>query len=107
VDFLGLRQVNIDMMAGVLPGINVTWIRPFSVVSWIHWKFYELAAKQNISEPSGEQLRVWKEKVETLLHGATSWKAYRVCLESASTHLVTALCLWSFSLGVELPLTPA
>lgn len=68
VDFLGLRQVNIDMMAGVLPGINnVTWwIRPFSVVSWIYWKFYELAAKQNISEPSGVQLRVWKEKVETL-----------------------------------------
>jgi hypothetical protein len=68
VDFLGLRQVNIDMMAGVLPGINnVTWwIRPFSVVSWIYWKFYELAGKQNISEPSGEQLRVWKEKVETL-----------------------------------------
>jgi hypothetical protein len=68
VDFLGLRQVNIDMMAGVLPGINnVTWwIRPFSVVSWIYWKFYELAARQNISQPSGEQLRVWKEKVETL-----------------------------------------
>jgi hypothetical protein len=41
-------------------------IRPFSVVSWIYWKFYELAAKQNISEPSGEQLRVWKGKVETL-----------------------------------------
>lgn len=26
VDFLGMRQVNVNMMAGVLPGINnVTW----------------------------------------------------------------------------------
>lgn len=68
VDFLGLRQVNIDMMAGVLPGINnVTWwIRPFSVLSWIYWKFYELASQQKIAQPTGEQLRVWREKVETL-----------------------------------------
>src|SRR5262245_19907864 len=68
VDFLGLRQVNIDMMSGVLPGINnVTWwIRPFSVLSWIYWKFYEIASQQKISHPSAEQLRSWKEKVETL-----------------------------------------
>jgi hypothetical protein len=68
VDFLGMRQVNVNMMAGVLPGINnVTWwLRPFSVVSWIYWKFFHLASEAGISEPTGEQLRIWKEKVEVL-----------------------------------------
>lgn len=68
VDFLGMRQVNLDMMANCLPGFNnVTWcVRPFSVVSWIYWKFHQLAESKGAQRVTGRELRVWKEKVETL-----------------------------------------
>jgi hypothetical protein len=68
VDFLGMRQVNLDMMANCLPGFNnVTWyVRPFSVVSWIYWKFHQLAERKGAQQVTGKELRVWKEKVETL-----------------------------------------
>ena len=68
VDFLGLRQVNLDMMSNCLPGINnVTWyIRPFSVVSWIYWKFHKLSEQTGAGEVTEKDLRVWKEKAETL-----------------------------------------
>lgn len=68
VDFLGLRQVNLDMMSNCLPGINnVTWyIRPFSVVSWIYWKFYQLSERTGSGKATEKELRAWKEKVETL-----------------------------------------
>jgi len=77
VDFLGLRQVNLDMMAACLPGINnVTFhIRPFSLLSWIHWKFHALALEAGIKDPSRSQFAAFSEKVETLftwghqLHG--------------------------------------
>ena len=44
VDYLGLRQVNLDMMAMCLPGITnaTSHIRPFTVLCWIHWKFHAL-----------------------------------------------------------------
>jgi hypothetical protein len=67
VDFLGLRQVNLAMMALCLPGINnvTRYIRPFSLLSWIYWKFYVLseAKSQRVTD---KDLRAWKEKVETL-----------------------------------------
>jgi hypothetical protein len=68
VDFLGMRQVNLDMMANCLPGFNnATWyVRPFSVVSWIYWKFHQLAERRGAQKVSDKELRVWKEKVETL-----------------------------------------
>src|SRR5665213_4438193 len=68
VDFLGMRAVNLNMMAGALPGINnvTASIRPFSVVSWIYWKFYQLAQEAAITHPTDDQLRVWREKVEVL-----------------------------------------
>jgi hypothetical protein len=46
VDFLGLRQANLEMMATYLPAINnvTVYIRAFSLLSWIHWKFHELSA---------------------------------------------------------------
>jgi len=68
VDFLGMRQVNLDMMQGCLPGINnVTWyLRPFSMVSWMYWKFHLLAAAAGIQQPSKKQLAAWTEKAETL-----------------------------------------
>lgn len=68
VDFLGMRQVNLDMMANCLPGFNnvTQYVRPFSVVSWIYWKFHRLAERRGVRQVTGEELRVWKEKVETL-----------------------------------------
>jgi hypothetical protein len=68
VDFLGLRQVNLDMMSNCLPGINnvTSYIRPFSVVSWIYWKFHQLSVETGSGKATERDLRVWKEKVETL-----------------------------------------
>lgn len=79
VDFLGMRQVNVDMMAGVFPGINnVTWwVRPFTLVSWLYWKFYHLAAREGTSEPTGDQLQIWRERVEVLFtwgHRLEGWQ---------------------------------
>lgn len=67
-DFLGLRQVNVDLMDECLPGFNnvSSYVRPFSVISWIYWKFHELAASAHIDEPSLKQQQVWQEKVEIL-----------------------------------------
>jgi hypothetical protein len=67
-DFLGLRQVNVDFMDECLPGFNnvSSYLRPFSVISWIYWKFHELAAAAHVDEPELRQQQVWQEKVEVL-----------------------------------------
>jgi hypothetical protein len=68
VDFLGMRQVNLDMMYNCLPSINnVTYfLRPFSLLCWIYWKFYHLSNQKGAGKVTEKQLRVWREKVETL-----------------------------------------
>jgi hypothetical protein len=68
VDFLGLRQVNLDMMGLCLPGINnvTRYIRPFSVVSWIYWKFHQLSDQAMAGTVTNQELQIWKEKVEIL-----------------------------------------
>lgn len=68
VDFLGLRQVNLDLMAECLPGINnVTYyIRPYSVLSWIYWKFYENMKADAEDKPTAKEVIRFKEKVESL-----------------------------------------
>ena len=76
-DFLGLRAVNTNLMGQCLPGINnvVIHVRPFALISWIFWKFYQLAAVANQKMVTSDQLRVWQEKIEILftwshvLHG--------------------------------------
>ncbi len=67
-DFLGLRQVNVDLMDECLPGFNnvSSYVRPFSVISWLYWQFYNLAASAHIESPNLKQLQVWQEKVEIL-----------------------------------------
>jgi len=67
-DFLGLRQVNVDLMDECLPGFNnvSSYVRPFSVISWIYWKFHSLAASAHIDEPDLKQQQVWQEKAEIL-----------------------------------------
>lgn len=68
VDFLGLRQVNLDLMAECLPGINnVTFfIRPYSVLSWIYWKFHEAMKASGKDRASAKELISFREKVESL-----------------------------------------
>ena len=67
-DFLGLRQVNVDLMDECLPGFNNAsrFVRPFSMISWIYWKFYHLASAAKIELPEYGQLQAWKEKTEIL-----------------------------------------
>lgn len=68
VDFLGLRQANLDMMAALIPGTNnvTSYIRPFSVLSWIFWKFHGLCEKAGIDKPSSEEMRMFRERIEVL-----------------------------------------
>src|ERR1051326_6665260 len=68
VDYLGLRQVNLDLMAEYIPSINnaTYWIRPYSVICWIYWKFYRLMQDKGVDSPSEAQMIQFKEKVETI-----------------------------------------
>lgn len=68
VDFLGLRQANRELMALCLPGINnvTSYLRPFSVLAWIHWKFHQLLEQGSTKQASSKQLTEFRERVETL-----------------------------------------
>lgn len=68
VDFLGLRQANLDMMGEMIPSINnvTSYIRPFSLLSWIYWKFHELCKEAGIEEANSDDLRLFRERMEVL-----------------------------------------
>jgi hypothetical protein len=68
VDFLGLRQANLDMMAGLIPGTNnvTSYIRPFSLLSWIFWKFHNLCETQRKERPTSDDIRLFRERIEVL-----------------------------------------
>ncbi len=68
VDFLGLRQANLDMMAELIPGTNnvTSYIRPFSLLSWIFWKFYGLCEQAAKDRPDSEEMRAFRERIEIL-----------------------------------------
>jgi hypothetical protein len=67
-DFLALGQVSFDLMDECLPGINNTTrhIRPYCVLSWIYWKFYESMKADAEDQPTAKELTRFKEKVESL-----------------------------------------
>lgn len=73
VDFLGLRQVNLDMMAELIPSTNnvTDYVRPFSLLSWVFWKFYDLCAASGVEEPSRKDIDLFRERIEVLF----SWGA--------------------------------
>lgn len=73
VDFLGLRQTNLDMMAEMIPSINnvTDYIRPFSLVCWVFWKFHCLCAEAGLEKPSREDINAFRERIEVLF----SWGA--------------------------------
>ena len=68
VDFLGLRQANLDMIADLIPGTNnvTPYSRPFSVLSWIFWKFHELCERGGQLAPTNLEAREFRERIETL-----------------------------------------
>lgn len=68
VDPLGLRQVNLDLMALCLPGLtnNTKHVRAFSLLCWIHWMIQKQAKSTGLHTLSRTQQRVFQQKVETL-----------------------------------------
>lgn len=68
VDFLGLRQANLDMMADLIPGTNnvTPFIRPFSLLSWTFWKFHELCEREGRLAPTNVEARAFRERIEIL-----------------------------------------
>lgn len=73
VDFLGLRQTNLDMMAEMIPSINnvTDYIRPFSLVCWVFWKFHSLCEEVDQKEATPEDIKAFRERIEVLF----SWGA--------------------------------
>jgi hypothetical protein len=67
VDFLGTRAVNLNLMAAAIPGINnvVSWIRPFSLIAWMVWRF-ESAVRGGETQATAEDFERFTEKVESL-----------------------------------------
>lgn len=99
-DFLGLRAVNTTLMGQCLPGINNVsqYLRPFSLIAWIFWKFYQLASAAHLKSPTNEQQRIWQEKVELLftwshvLNGVQVFRAREPFLQRAvGCHSILAL----------------
>lgn len=70
VDFLGLRQANLNLMSEFLPGINnVTLrIRPYALMSWTFWAFREQLKLDNRTELSSDEYRKFREKIEVLFN---------------------------------------
>ncbi|MCF4098641.1 hypothetical protein [Maritalea mediterranea] len=68
VDFLGLRQANLDMMGEMIPSINnvTSYIRPFSLMSWVYWKFHDLCEEAGIEEANSDDLKLFRERIEVL-----------------------------------------
>jgi len=68
VDFLGLRQANLDLMATCLPGINnvTRFLRPFALLSWVHWKYHQLALAAGQQTGSSGELHAFLERAEIL-----------------------------------------
>ena len=70
IDYLGLRQANLNLMANFLPGINnVTLrLRPYALMCWVAWAFREELKAQNMPDASESLYRRFREKVEVLFN---------------------------------------
>lgn len=65
VDYLGLRQVNLSLIQGLMPGLNsnTNRIRPYALCCWIVYKFRELKKGPNFS---ASEFTAYKEALEVL-----------------------------------------
>lgn len=68
VDFLGMRQTNLDLREKCLPGFSnsTTQMRPFSVMCWIYWKLNQLVEGAGRDTITNSQARGFREKAEIL-----------------------------------------
>lgn len=68
VDFLGLRQLNLDLMDQFLPGINnvTDLIRPYSLIAWTVWKFIESSKAKHATDVGAKDYKLFREKAELL-----------------------------------------
>ena len=55
-------------MADLIPGTNnvTPYVRPFSILSWIYWKFHDLCEQSGKIEPTSEEARLFRERIEVL-----------------------------------------
>jgi hypothetical protein len=69
VDFLNLRQVNLDAMDYCFPSVNnvTLHVRPYSLMCWAHWRIVEELERRGASEVLPSQVRCFREKIESLV----------------------------------------
>ena len=68
IDPLGLRQINLDLMDSMLPGINnVTMrIRPYTLMSWAWWKAAQAAGIKGQTSAERSKLQDLVDRLEVL-----------------------------------------
>lgn len=68
VDFLGLRQVNLDLMQQLLPTVNnvVSHVRIYTLLAWAWWKAVELGRARGDDEINAAEIRSFVDRVEIL-----------------------------------------
>ena len=68
VDPLGLRQINLDLMDQVLPGVNnvARHIRPFVVVTWAWRRARQLAQRLGVAKVKVDDLRDFVDRIEVI-----------------------------------------
>lgn len=75
VDYLGLRQANLELMDQFMPGINnrTQWIRPYSVMCWAVWIFNQRNQSYSGERPAGKRFEQFREKIEVLFGWSHQW----------------------------------
>lgn len=68
VDYLNLRQVNLDLMAECIPGTNnaTRRVRGYSLICWVYFIYPRLLESRNRDDAESQELIHFREKVETL-----------------------------------------
>jgi hypothetical protein len=68
VDFLNLRQVNLDLMGECIPGTNnaTRQVRAYSLITWVYWVYPKLLEKLGREDARSDELIHFREKVESL-----------------------------------------
>ena len=68
VDYLNLRQVNLDLMGECIPGTNnaTRLVRGYSVIAWVYWIYPKVLDRLGRDQANSEELIHFREKVESL-----------------------------------------
>lgn len=81
VDPLGLRQVNLDMMDRLLPGINnvTRHVRVYTLMTWAWWKAGQILSGDGAHGVWSQDMRDYVERVDAIF----SWSQFRMRADSA------------------------